>query len=37
LELLSEKNWPVILRQDFLDPRVLTEEDVLELHEVQIQ
>lgn len=33
LDLFEEKNWPVVLRQDFLDPRVLTEDDVLELHE----
>jgi type II secretory pathway pseudopilin PulG len=33
LDLFDEKNWPIVLRQDFLDPRVLTEDDVLELHE----
>ncbi len=32
LDLFEEKNWPIVLRQDFLDPRVLTEDDVLELH-----
>jgi len=32
LDLFKEKNWPIVLRQDFLDPRVLTEDDVLELH-----
>ena len=26
-----------MLRQDFLDPRVLTEDDVLELHEFRIR
>ena len=36
LELFEEKNWPVVLRQDFLDPKVLTEDDVLELHEVYL-
>ncbi len=30
---IDEKNWPIVLRQDFLDRRVLTEDDVLELHE----
>lgn len=33
LDLFEEKNWPIVLRQDFLDPRVLTEDDVLELHD----
>lgn len=33
LDLFAEKNWPIVLRQDFLNPRVLTEDDVLELHE----
>ena len=37
LELFEEKNWPVVLRQDFLNPKVLTEDDVLELHEVYLQ
>lgn len=37
LDLFEEHNWPVVLRQDFLDPRVLTEDDVLELREGQIQ
>ena len=36
LDLFEEKNWPVILRQDFLSPRVLTEDDVLELLEVYV-
>jgi len=35
LDLFEEKGWPAVLRQDFLDPRLLTEDDVLELHEVQ--
>ncbi len=36
LDLFAEKNWPVVLRQDFLDARELTEDDVLELREKQI-
>ena len=36
LDLFEEKNWPVVLRQDFLNPDVLTEDDVLELHEVYL-
>lgn len=35
LDLFEEKGWPAVLRQDFLDPRMLTEDDVLELHEVR--
>ncbi len=34
VDLFEERGWPVVLRQDFLDPRVLTEEDVLELRDV---
>lgn len=37
LDLFEEKGWPAVLRQDFLDPRVLTEDDVLEIREMQIQ
>ncbi|HNQ23227.1 MAG TPA: prepilin-type N-terminal cleavage/methylation domain-containing protein [Phycisphaerae bacterium] len=33
LDLFEDKNWPVLLRQDFLERRVLTEDDVLELRE----
>lgn len=33
LDLFEEKGWPAVLRQDFLTPRPLTENDVLELHE----
>lgn len=33
LDLFEEKGWPAVLRQDFLDSRMLTEDDVLELHE----
>ncbi len=36
LDLFEEKGWPAVLRQDFLDPRVLTEKDVLELRDVRI-
>lgn len=36
LDLFEERGWPVVLRQDLLDPRVLTEEDVLELYDVPI-
>jgi len=35
LDLFEQKGWPAVLRQDFLDPRVLTEDDVLELNEIQ--
>ncbi len=37
LDLFEEKNWPAVLRQDFLDPRVLTEDDVLEIREMQLR
>ncbi len=37
LDLFEEKGWPAVLRQDFLDPRVLTEDDVLEIREMKIQ
>jgi len=33
IDLFEEKNWPVVLRQDFLTTRMLTENDVLELRE----
>ncbi len=33
LDLFEEKNWPVVLRQDFLTTRMLTENDVLELRD----
>lgn len=33
LDLFEEHNWPAVLRRDFLDPRVLTEDDVLELRD----
>lgn len=34
LDLFEEKGWPVVLRQDFVTPRMLTENDVLELRDV---
>jgi len=34
LDLFEENNWPAVLRQDFLNPRVLTEDDVLELRDI---
>ncbi|MHC5110932.1 MAG: pilus assembly FimT family protein [Planctomycetota bacterium] len=36
LDLFEEEGWPIVLRQDFLDPRVLTEDDVLELQDIPI-
>ena len=36
LDLFEEKNWPAVLRQDFLRPQVLTENDVLEIREVHL-
>ncbi|MFQ5463225.1 MAG: Tfp pilus assembly protein FimT/FimU [Phycisphaerae bacterium] len=36
LDLFEEQGWPIVLRRDFLDPRVLTEDDVLELHNIPI-
>ncbi len=37
LDLFEEKGWPAVLRQDFLDPRVLTEDDVLEIRETLLR
>lgn len=37
LDLFEEKGWPAVLRQDFLDPRELTEDDVLEIRESQLR
>ncbi len=37
LDLFEEKNWPAVLRQDFLDPRVLGEDDVLELRDFSVR
>lgn len=35
VDLFEEKGWPVVLRRDWLDPRVLTEDDVLELWDIE--
>lgn len=37
LDLFKEKNWPAVLRKDFLTPRMLTEQDVLELRDLPVQ
>ncbi len=37
LDLFEDKGWPAVLRQDFLDPRELTENDVLELREISVR
>jgi hypothetical protein len=37
LDLFEEKGWPAVLRQDFLNRRELTEDDILELREIQIK
>ncbi len=37
LDLFKEKNWPAVLRKDFLTPRMLTEQDVLELRELPVE
>ncbi len=37
LDLFEDKGWPAVLRQDFLDPRELTENDVLELREITVK
>jgi len=37
LDLFAEKNWPAVLRKDFLTPRMLTEQDVLELRDLPVQ
>lgn len=34
LDLFEEKNWPVVLRQDFTSTRALTEDDILELRDL---
>jgi hypothetical protein len=35
--MLEEHNWPPVLRQDFLRPQLLTEEEVLEIREKMIR
>jgi hypothetical protein len=37
LDLFEDKNWPAVLRQDFLRKQPLTENDVLELREIRIK
>jgi hypothetical protein len=37
LDLFEEKNWPAVMRKDFLTPRMLTEQDVLELRDLPVQ
>jgi len=37
LDLFEEKNWPAVLRQDFLIDRMLTEDDVLEIRETELK
>ncbi|MHC4234646.1 MAG: pilus assembly FimT family protein [Planctomycetota bacterium] len=37
LDMLEEHNWPPVLRQDFLRPQLLTEEEVLEIREKMIR
>ncbi len=37
LDLFEEKGWPAVLRQDFLNRPELTENDILELREIQIK
>ncbi len=34
LELFREKGWPPVMRKDFLDPDVLTEDNVLEFKDI---
>jgi len=36
LNLFEENGWPIVLRKDFLDKRMLTEDDVLELPELEV-
>jgi hypothetical protein len=37
LEMMRENGWPPVLRQDFLSPIPLTEDDVLEIREMQVR
>ncbi len=37
LDLFEEKNWPVVLRRDFLRSAALTEDDVLELRDFRVR
>ena len=33
LEMMRDNGWPPVLRKDFLDPDLLTEDDVLEIQD----
>jgi hypothetical protein len=37
LSLLEENNWPPVFRRDFLAPKALTEDDVIEIQEKAIR
>lgn len=37
IDLFLEKGWPAVLRQDFMEARELTENDVLELRESNVR
>lgn len=37
LDLFEEKNWPAVLRKDYLNPLELTERDVLELRDLPVE
>lgn len=37
IDLFEERGWPAVLRQDFLDSRELTEDDVLEIRESSLR
>jgi hypothetical protein len=37
LDLFADRNWPAVLRQDFLRKEPLTERDVLELRDIQMK
>jgi type II secretory pathway pseudopilin PulG len=36
LDLFEDRNWPAVLRQDFLRKQPLTERDVLELRDIRV-
>lgn len=37
LEMMREHGWPPVMRKDFLDPTLLTEDDVLEIREQMVR
>ncbi|NOX58833.1 MAG: prepilin-type N-terminal cleavage/methylation domain-containing protein [Planctomycetes bacterium] len=37
LEMMQENGWPPVLRKDFLTPRKLTEDQVLEIREARVR